>query len=123
MRTDTSSGLAKWAKVFKIKNFDYNSVNHDSVTISSDQVGWFIFNSTLTPFVYRIADNGTIIQVICLGPQNLSFGSRVMFLSVLSETEFLTSLEISVSNSQIGVSNTSGTDFSIARISTDLSLK
>ena len=41
----------------------------------------------------------------------------------ISNTEFMIAQELSPANGNVSISETSGTDFSIARISTDLSVQ
>ena len=73
--------------------------------------------------MYRINGDGKTKQIICFGTKNLSFITNAAYLLPLSETEFLFAQELSQSVGNLSISETSGTDFSIARISTDLDVK
>ena len=99
------------------------SYSYTGFEISSSQVAWLLLLNSGTPYVYRISDNGTILQIIWFGSFNLNFAPTVAFMSLISETDFLFVQDLSLFNGKMSVGPASGTDYSIARISTDLSLK
>ena len=122
MRSNSSTGFVKWTKTFYVKNMT-GSYSYTGFEISSSQVAWLLLLNSGTPYVYRISDNGTILQIIWFGSFNLNFAPTVAFMSLISETDFLFVQDLSLFNGKMSVSPASGTDYSIARISTDLSLK
>ena len=120
MRISTESGFVKWVKAVRAKTISRNDIILNSLQVTAEQVAWANVVDLLTPYIYRISGNGTILQVIWFGPKNLSFAARLTILKVISETEFLISIDVSQQNSNISVSMTSGSDLSVARVSTDL---
>ena len=54
---------------------------------------------------------------------NLSFITTSSYIVPISDTEFMIAQELSSANGNVSISETSGSDFSIARISTDLSIQ
>ena len=122
MRIDSQTGFVKWTKLFYVKT-STSGQNFTSFEISQDQTAWIMHFSLGTPYIYRISANGTIVQVIIFGAINLSFSPTLSYISVISENEFMIAQDVSLFNGNISVGQTTGTDFSIARVSTDLSFR
>ena len=101
----------------------YYSFSYSGLEISSSQIAWILLINSKIPYLYRMSDNGTILQIICFGNLTLSYNSGYAFMSVISETDFIFVLSSDLINDDMKVSPTSGKDYSIARISTDLSIK
>ena len=91
--------------------------------ITPTDVLWALILQDCIPLIYRFDGNGNILQIIWLGALNLSFSTTISLIKVLSETDFLLFLDLSLLNGNISVSQTSGTDLSMARISTDLTVQ
>ena len=97
--------------------------NFTSFEITEDQVAWILLRSYGTQYVYRISDNGTVLQTIWFGYLNLRFGTNYAFLGVLSTTDFMFVQDLSLYNGNMSVGPLTAIDYSIARISIDLSVK
>ena len=121
MRINSETGFVKWVKAFYVKNVTDGQIIQ-SFTISEDQVMWAVIVTTATPYVYRISDNGTLLQTIIFGSKFLNFSPIVATLGVLNDSEFLYIQDMSILNGNISISEKTGTDFSIARISTNLTV-
>ena len=100
-----------------------NPQNYTGFEMTEDQVAWILLRSYGTPYVYRISDNGTILQTIWFGYLNLKFGTNYAFLGVISNTDFMFVQDLSLYTGNMSVGPLSAIDFSIARISIDLSVK
>ena len=122
MRTRIDTGLVKWVKAFKIKDFKRDSFGMD-ILITETEIVWLILSISSTPFLYRISSNGTILQVIWFGANNLSFSTLTFGWLYISDSEFLAFFSINEINENLTVSQNTGTDASFVRISTDLSVK
>ena len=109
-------------KAFYVKKA-ITSRNFTSFEITEDQTAWMLFVASGTPYIYRVSDNGTIIQIIWFGSINLSYSSTVSVFKMVSNTDFMFVEDFSLQNTNMSVGPTTGTDFSIARISTNLSVK
>ena len=94
-----------------------------NLDISDDQTAWFLLVNARVPNVYRLNDKGAILQIICFGPLNLSYAPDFINLRVISETDFLITQDVSLSNGNLSVGLQTGIDISIARISTDLTVQ
>ena len=103
------------------KETNYN--NYTSFEITDNQVAWILMISSRVPFVNRISDNGTLLQTIWFGSPNFNFAPTIAFLGVISETDFILVQDLSLQIGNMSVSQTSGTDFSLARISTNLTVQ
>ena len=122
MRVNSHTGFEKWTKAFYVKKIT-SLGDYLSIEITSNQVAWILFSSSGVYHVYRMSGNGTILQTILFGSINLNFVTNSADFSVISETEFFYTQDLSLQNGNMSVGPTTGTDFSIARISTDLSVK
>ena len=122
MRINSETGYIKWMKSFYVKNPN-GGYNFTNLIITENQVSWIMVINSQIPFLYRISENGTILQTIWFGSLNLNFAPNVAFIAIISETEFLFTLDLSLQNGNISVGQTTGVDFSIARISTNLEVK
>ena len=94
-----------------------------SLEITDDQTAWFLLINTRVPNVYRLNENGAILQIICFGPLYLSYTPSMTNLKVISETDFLITQDVSLSNGNLSVGLLTGIDLSFARISTDLTVQ
>ena len=93
------------------------------VDISSSQIAWIIFIQNNVSFLFRINGDGTLLQVIGFGALNLSFSTEFSYINVISDTEFLFIQDLSLINGNMSVGPKTGTDLSIARISTNLTVQ
>ena len=123
MRTRIDSGFVKWVKAFKIKDFLRDKVGVNLLFITETEIAWITITLTYTPYLYRMSSNGTILQVIWFGANNLSFSTLTFDWLYISESDFLAFFTFSETKENLTVSQTSGTDTSLTRISTDLSIK
>ena len=123
MRVNSTTGFVKWTKAFYFHNAPNNDQNIVSLEITDDQTAWFLLTNTKVPNVYRLNENGTILQIICFGPLNLSYAPSIANLRVISETDFLIIQDVSLSNGNLSVGLLTGIDLSFARISTDLTVQ
>ena len=94
-----------------------------NIEITSSQVLWVLMLKDSAPFIYRIDLNGIIIQIIWFGSMTLTFGTNFSQLNLLSENDFIVAMDLSLINGNMSVGLTTGTDVSIARLSTDLSVQ
>ena len=122
MRVDSQSGYVKWAKAFYIKSPSTSYV-FNSLTISQDDTAWILHLKFGNPYVDRISANGTILQVIMFGSLNLSYSPNASFITVISESEFVIAQDVSYYNGNLSIGGTTGTDITIARISTNLNIR
>ena len=97
MRINSETGFVKWVKAFYVKNVTDSQII-PSFTISEDQVMWAVIITTATPYVYRISDNGTLLQTIIFGSKFLNFSPIVATLGVLNDSEFLYIQDMSILN-------------------------
>ena len=109
-------------KGFYVKNPN-GGYNFTNLIITENQIAWTLLINAQIPFVYRFSENGTILQTIWFGSLNLNFAPNIAFLTMISETEFLFTLDLSLQNGNISIGQTTGVDFSIARISTNHEVK
>ena len=123
MRTRIDTGFVKWVKAFKIKAFIIDNIFINFILTTENEIAWITLSISSTPYIYRISSNGTILQVIWFGANNLSFSTKRFDWLYVSESEFLAYFTLSETNENLAVSQTSGTDASLVRISTDLSIK
>ena len=119
MRINSTTGFVKWTKAFNLKKLS-GSFNYTNFEITENQIAWILMTNSGVPFIYRINNNGILLQIIWFGSLNLNFSPTMAFLKVISETDFMFVQDLSLLNGNLSVSITSGTDFSIARISIDL---
>ena len=122
MRVNSTTGFVEWTKSFYFHNAT-NNQNIISIDITDDQTAWFLLTNTGVPNVYRINENGLILQIICFGPLNLSFASTITNLLIISETDFLIVQDVSLSSGNLSVGLLTGNDVSFARISTDFTVQ
>ena len=122
MRTESQTGFVKWTKIFYVKISNYGQI-FTSFQIFKDETAWIMNFCLGTPYIYRISANGTVIQTIIFGAINLSFSPTSSFISVISENEFMITQDVSYYNGNISIGQTTGTDYSIARISTNLTVR
>ena len=123
MRVNSTTGFVKWTKSFYFRNAPINYQNIASLEITDDQIAWFLLINTGAPNVYRLNENGAILQIICFGPFYLSYAPLVVNLRIISETDFLIIQDVSLSNANLSVGLLTGVDVSFARISTDLKVQ
>ena len=97
-----------------------NTYSIMNVEITNNQVLWVLMLKDKAPFIYRIDQNGVIIQIIWFGSLTLTFATTVSQLNLLSENDFILMMDLSLINANMSVGPTTGTDLSIARLSTDL---
>ena len=122
MRINSETGYIEWMKAFYVKNAN-GTYNYTNLIITENQVAWVMLLNSGIPYVYRFSDNGTILQTIWFGSLNLNFAPNIAFITVISETEFMFTLDLSLQNGNISVGLTTGVDFSAARISTNLTVQ
>ena len=122
MKISSDTGLVKWVKVFNLGKTSKGYLLR-WLQITGDQVAWFVLTSSNVSFVYRLSSEGTLLQIIWFGSTNIFLPTTITFLNVISESEFMFTQELSLLNSNISISQTTGTDFSIAKISTDLNVQ
>ena len=123
MRVNSTTGFVKWTKSFYFRNATINNQNICCLEISDDQTAWFLLVNTRIPSVYRLNENGTILQIICFGPLYLSYTPAITNLRVISETDFLIVQDVSLLNGNLSVGLMTGIDLSFARISIDLTVQ
>ena len=123
MRINSTTGFVKWTKAFYFHNAPTNNQNINSLDITDDQTAWFLLVNAGVPNVYRLNNNGTILQIICFGPLNLSYAPSIVNFRIISETDFLIIQDVSLSNGNLSVGLLTGIDVSFARISTDLTVQ
>ena len=122
MRVDSQSGYVKWTTAFYIKS-PSTSYIFNTLTISQEDTAWILHLKFGAPYVDRISANGKILQVIIFGSLNLSYSPNISFITVISESEFVVAQDVSYYNGNLSIGRTTGTDLTIARISTDLNIR
>ena len=123
MRVNSTTGFVEWTKTFYFHNAPNNNQNITGLVITDDQTAWFLLTNAKVPNIYRLNENGTILQIICLGPLNLSYTPTIVNLRVISETDFLIIQDVSLSSGNLSAGLLTGIDVSFARISTDLTVQ
>ena len=101
MRIEIHTGFVKWTKAFYIKTV-CNSQNFTTFEMSQDETAWVLHFCLGTPYIYRISDNGTIIQAIIFGALNLKFSPTTSYASSISVSEFLITQDVQMNTYKMG---------------------
>ena len=78
MRINSKTGYVKWAKSFYVKLI-VGAQTFNSFQITSDKTSWFLHFMSSVSFIYRVDENGNILQIIWFGLKNLSFSTTTAF--------------------------------------------
>ena len=122
MRARSDTGEVKWVKAVDIKEI-YTDYEYFATKVTNDQVAWINLIEHRISFIFRIDENGNILQVISFGSMNLHFAISFAGLYVISESEFLYQQALIYSDGIFSSGYVSNSDFSIARINTNFEVK
>ena len=118
-RLNSTTGEVKWSKAFNVKATSNSSFINYQLLISDAQIIWFIYYQDMVRFIPRIDQEGNILQIIAFRSKGLNLIDMMSYLYILSENEFIIFQSVQNLINGISISNITGTDVSVVRMTTE----